>query len=532
MPNALADYLSREGLLKAEKLPALIASSEQQKIPLVTYLVRENILTSETILTCCSKYFMLPVYDLAAYETKTEHMNPDLILRYRIIPLFREQNTLHVGVSDPTDHAAISAVRFHTGLSLSIMLVCEAALDKILVLLSRTNRLGTQLESTLSKITPIEDSASNYTIAETDDGPMSEFVARLIDDAVLQQASDIHIEPFSDDCRIRFRRDGLLSEIATIPPHFAARLITRLKILSQLNIAERRLPQDGRLRLPHSTFDIRMNTCPTLSGEKIVLRLLHTNKFNLDIHALGLTPAQQTLFLSALTEPQGLILVTGPTGSGKTITLYSALHFLNQIEKNISSVEDPVEIELKGINQININTRIGLDFAAALRSLLRQDPDIIMIGEIRDTQTAAIAMQAAQTGHLVLSTLHTNNALETISRLKALGTLAQPFIRTVSLVMAQRLVRKLCVHCKTMTADGCTYCHQGYKGRTGIFECLPITEKIMPHILSGNHSQTLQNLLRKQEWISLWDAGQLLVQNGVTTQAELFRVLGKQSCNA
>jgi type IV pilus assembly protein PilB len=527
--HPIAACLVGEGLLTIDAIPTLLSTAQQNKIPFITHLVRANILSSESILSCCAKKFAMPVYDLSGHEIKIDHIPPDFILRYRILPLFRQQNVLHIGMSDPTDHTAISAIQFHTGLSISPRLVCEAALDKILTRLSRTNRLGAQLESALSKITPIEDTTSRYSITEADDGPMSEFVERLIDDAVAQQASDIHIEPFPDHCRIRFRRDGLLSEVASTPPHFAARLITRLKILSQLNIAERRLPQDGRLALPSSSLDIRINTCPTLSGEKIVLRLLNANKTPLDIESLGLSAAQQSLFLSKLTQPQGLILVTGPTGSGKTLTLYSALNYLNHIEKNISSVEDPIEIELAGINQISINPRIGFDFAVALRALLRQDPDIIMIGEIRDTHTATIAMQAAQTGHLVLSTLHTNNAIETISRLQFMGTPMHHLIGAISLIIAQRLVRKLCPHCKKLTKKkfylpiGCEHCHHGYQGRIGVFECMPITEKIISSILSGSN---LQDALKKEQWLSLWDAGMSLVQHGITSYAELLRVIG------
>lgn len=471
----------------------------------------------------------MPIHDLSAYEINDEHMNTELMLRYRTLPLFRDQHSLHIGLSDPTDHTALSAIQFHTGLSIFPKLVNETLLDKILTSLTPANQLDIELESALAKITPIEDSISNYAIDEADDGPMSEFVKRLIDDAVSQQASDIHIEPFTDHCRIRIRRDGLLTEIASTPPHFATRLITRLKILSQLNIAERRLPQDGRLRLPFSSLDIRINTCPTLCGEKIVLRLLNANKINLDIHALGLTQSQQTLLLSTLIQPQGLILVTGPTGSGKTITLYSAINFLNQIEKNISTVEDPIEIEFPGINQVNINPRIGLDFAMALRSLLRQDPDIIMIGEIRDSQTANIAMQAAQTGHLVLSTLHTNHAIETLSRLQSIGLSASQFIHSVSLIIAQRLVRKLCDDCKKLSDEnfylpiGCPHCHQGYKGRTGIFEFIPMTEKMLKAITSDTHSKQLQEIHCEE---SLWEAGMRLVRAGITSHAELLRVLG------
>lgn len=534
--SSLATFLVQEGLLAPESIQAIIAASAQLKYSLITYLVKNKILTSQEILSCCAKYFNLPVFDLADYHIQDNLLSIDLMLRYRVIPLHRDEHALYVGISDPTNQSVISAIGFHTGLSIQSMLVCEAKLDGILHSLSRSNRLDSQLESALSKITPIEDKSSNYETSDHDDGPISEFVDKLIQTAIEQNVSDIHIEPFVQHCRIRFRRDGLLCEAATTPPHFASRLIARLKIMSHLNIAERRLPQDGRLQLLPS-LDIRINTCPTLFGEKLVLRILDPSKIKLDINTLGLTDIQKNLFLSRLKQPQGLILVTGPTGSGKTITLYSALHFLNSIEKNISSVEDPVEIEFPGISQVNINPRIGLDFAVVLRSFLRQDPDIIMVGEIRDTQTATIAMQAAQTGHLVLSTLHTNSAIETIVRLQSMGIAAYQFISAVSLVIAQRLVRKLCDQCKQpefshngqqfYQPKGCDLCYQGYHGRTGFFEFIPITEKIAALILSGANTAQLLDVIRQEQWLSLWDAGMELVQRGVTSYAELLRVAGR-----
>lgn len=309
-----------------------------------------------------------------------------------------------------------------------------------------------------------------------------EYVDQLLNEAILKHISDIHIEPYEDYCRIRLRRNGLLYEAANIPIHLANQVIMRLKVMAQLNTAEKRLPLDGRLQI-NTAFknDIRINTCPTLFGEKAVLRILDTKQINLDINSLGMTDFQKEIFLKKLSHPQGLILVTGPTGSGKTMTLYSALRHLNQIEKNIVTIEDPVEIELTGINQTNINPRIGLDFSITLRTLLRQDPDIIMIGEIRDVETATIALQAAQTGHLVLSTLHTNNAAEVLSRLHSMGIATHYLMNSISLIIAQRLIRTLCQHCKkldnTPTHKGCGHCHHGYSNRIGIFELLSLPEQ-------------------------------------------------------
>lgn len=345
---------------------------------------------------------------------------------------------------------------------------------------------------------------SNVSYLLSDDTVIT-FVNTLIQTAIDKNASDIHIEPGKEVTRIRFRCDGLLSEAGSISYELYTRIATRLKIMAQLNIAERRIPQDGRIQFHHhNKIDIRINCCPTIYGEKIVLRIFTTPAHLLDINNLGMTSNQENIFRERLLSPQGLILVTGPTGSGKTLTLYSALHYLNQIENNICTVEDPVEIELPGITQVNINAAIGLDFANILRAFLRQDPDIIMIGEIRDQETAAIAIKAAQTGHLVLATLHTNNAIEAITRLETLG-IAKNNIATIStLILAQRLMRKLCHHC---AQNGCVECNEGYHGRIGIFEII-------------------SNL--NEEYMSLWEAGLEKIKNGVTNYAELVRVLGNK----
>lgn len=359
-----------------------------------------------------------------------------------------------------------------------------------------------------------------HDLSQSNDDSVIGCVDSLLKEAVLDRITDIHIEPYAKHCRIRFRRDGLLYEVKTLPNHLSHRIITRLKIMAELNIAERRLPQDGRIRLLADTpLDIRLSTCPTLFGEKMVLRLLNTGALHVDVHALGFNAEQKNLFLTQLTRPQGLILVTGPTGSGKTMTLYAALHYLNAIEKNISTVEDPVEMELTGINQVNINPTIGLDFSVVLRTFLRQDPDVIMVGEIRDTETANIAAQAAQTGHLVLSTLHANSAMEAMTRLQAMGVAAHHLIHSVSLIIAQRLARQLCLYCKQVDTElgchlykalGCNHCYQGYKGRVGLFELLPFPDLNNPSKVGP----------------TLWEAGLEKAKAGITSYAELVRVIG------
>ena len=368
-----------------------------------------------------------------------------------------------------------------------------------------------------------------------DDAPVVGYLHKILQSAIAQGASDIHIEPYDNRCRIRARFDGLLSEIATPPYHMAPRLASRLKILSQCDIAEKRLPQDGRFKitLPHQqTVELRVSTCPTQFGEKVVLRILDPSTTHLQVDNLGLEEHQQTLFLEAVQRPQGLILVTGPTGSGKTVTLYTALHRLNTRDKNIMTIEDPIEMYQAGINQVNINPKAGLHFATALRAFLRQDPDIIMVGEMRDHETADIAIKAAQTGHLVLSTVHTNSAVDTITRLLHLGIAPFHLTSALTLIIAQRLVRCLCPHCKqwdecsaSYTAIGCEHCHQGYKGRTGIYELMPLSPLLCHLIETGQPSTVLEQQLQQEQHCQLRQSARLKVQQGITSLTELQRVL-------
>ena len=549
--NGLASHLFRDGMVNAENIQTAVHQAREQGLTLTSYLVRFNILSSQTILDYCAKQFGLPIFDLKNDEriwTENLILKPELIYRYRILPLHHDQKYLYLGITDPTDHATITAIEFHAGLFIRPMLIAEDMLDKIIETHFHPTDLNSQLESALSKVTPLEQTASPQESTEENDEPVIKFVDQLLQNAIQHHASDIHIEPNATHCRIRFRQDGLLYEAANIPLYLAIRITTRLKIIANLNIAERRLPQDGRIQLRQSSrIDIRINTCPTIFGEKIVLRILDSNTVNFDINMLGFTDIQKQLFLEKLTQPQGLIIVSGPTGSGKTSTLYSALQHLNQIEKNISTVEDPVEIELKGVNQVYINTKIGLDFACVLRTFLRQDPDIIMVGEIRDAETAMIAVQAAQTGHLVLSTLHTNSAAETIVRLQSMGLLPYHLVSSISLIIAQRLVRKLCDHCKqpemlptechqqfkstspfiAYKAHGCKFCHQGFKGRIGIFELIPMTDKIIPVLLTGANMAQIHKEIKTENCMLLWEAGLEKVRLGITSFTEIIRVVGK-----
>lgn len=524
----LAAYLVRDGLLTFASATQAWREALKQEMSFTHYLAKEKLLSSECILACCVKHFALPHFELKNNATDFPRdilIAPELIHRHRIIPLKRQGDNICVGLADPTNHTGLAAIEFHLGQRILPMLLAEDTLQT-LINSHYPAALEVKLASTLSSMQRDELPITHETEkTEKNDEPIIAFVDSLLQEAIHKHISDIHIEPYESLCRIRFRRDGLLYEAMNLPKDLTSRITTRLKIMANLNIAEKRLPQDGRIKLQQkNNMDIRINSCPTLYGEKIVLRLLDAKLLNLKIDALGLLPAQQELFFEKLSQPQGLILVTGPTGSGKTFTLYSALHALNQIEKNISSVEDPVEIELKGINQVNINPKIGLSFAAVLRTFLRQDPDVMMVGEIRDTDAAIIAMQAAQTGHLVLSTLHTNSAAQTFIRLKAMKIPSYHLVDSISLIIGQRLVRKLCDHCKTpekifpdlngYRAVGCDHCHQGYQGRTGIFELMP--------------SLTIS---KKAGFVTLWEAGLEKVKTGVTSYAELLRVVEK-SCHA
>lgn len=356
------------------------------------------------------------------------------------------------------------------------------------------------------------------------DEPVIQFVNQLLKNAIIQTVSDIHLEPCKDDYRIRFRRDGMLYEAATLPNALGIRVMTRIKIMASLNIAERRLPQDGRFLFQPMKRDFRISTCPTLNGEKIVLRLLRQQAQQIPLSLLGMSTAQLGVFQRALAEPQGLIIVTGPTGCGKTSTLYSALQTIHTEEKNIVTVEDPVEIEMPGITQVNVNPRIGLSFAQTLRCLLRQDPDVIFIGEIRDAETAAIALQAAQTGHLVLSTLHTNHAMDSLQRLLALGVLLPQLAGSLLLLAAQRLIRKICQSCQ---GSGCLECRSGFAGRTGIFEVIPMHASLSPLLLGNAPLPIIEQQILQNGFQTLAASGLQQMKNGVTTEAELMRVLGR-----
>jgi len=522
--SVLASHLVRVGLMEHSKACHAVQQAEILKMPLVSYLVQHNILTSTVILQSCAATFGLPIFDVNHEKTiipDSLKFNQQLICHYHAFPLKIDNGELLIGIADPSNQSALQAIAFQTGWRVRPMLIAEDQLSKLIQDYCDTDVLRKQLLITMQKQQPSTEFHDLMLPSANEDEPLIKLVDTLLHDAAKQTASDIHLEPNKNNYRLRYRQDGILFVITEIPTDLALRIITRLKVLAKLDISERRLPQDGRFQFQPNepaSVDIRISTCPTLFGEKVVLRLLDIKQLTLDISKLGMSEEQQQLFLQCLAQAHGLILVTGPTGSGKTATLYSALHYLNTVEKNISTVEDPVEIQLPGINQVNIHTKIGLNFSTILRTLLRQDPDVIMIGEIRDIETAEIAIHAAQTGHLVLSTLHTNSAQETLTRLQAMGIATYNLTHTLILIIAQRLARKSCQYCQAMNKE-CHQCRGGYHGRIGIFELLPMTASLAKKLLQQQGPVSIPGFK------TLWDMALEKVQHGMTTLTEIHRVI-------
>jgi type IV pilus assembly protein PilB len=560
--TGLARRLVSDRLLEQEAAIAACNSADQNSTPLIRYLVKNHLVESLAIARAASQEFGLPMLDLGVFDPANfpaQIIDAKLMRKYNVLPLLRKGNRLFLGVSDPSDLNLVNEVKFHTGLSIDLIVLED---DKLNVAIENLLHAGDGEESNFSDlesmglddidIEVIEDSSDEDDEGELqDEAPIVRFVNKVLYDAIKQGASDIHVEPYEKIYRVRFRQDGILREIARPPLNIANRICSRLKIMSGMDISERRIPQDGRIKLKLSrtkAVDFRVNTLPTLWGEKIVLRILDPSSAQLGIDVLGYEPVQKQQYLNALHQQQGLILVTGPTGSGKTVSLYTGINILNTRERNISTAEDPVEINLEGINQVAVNVKVGLTFAVALRAFLRQDPDVVMVGEIRDLETAEIAIKAAQTGHLVLSTLHTNSAPETLTRLKNMGVPAYNIATSVKLIIAQRLARRLCKHCKkplklpprillqegfseeqirTMQlygAVGCDKCHDGYKGRVGIYEVVPITDKIARVIMDGGSSIQIADMAKAEGFANLRSSALGKVAQGMTSLAEANRV--------
>ncbi len=559
--RGIAKQLEQQGLMDARAAEMLAEESHKQGVSCVSLLLESERFSARQIAQLLSAAYKLPYFDLRVMdeaELLLDLLPHDFMRKRRLIPLKKRGRTLYVGISDPLALDLVDQISFQTAMVVNFVVVEDDALTALLDAdeRQRTSAFDELGEANLDSLTfeteteqQQDDQAAG---AGADDAPIVRYINKVMVDAIKAEASDIHFEPYEKFYRIRIRQDGVLHEIGRPPISVGMRLASRMKIMAQLNITERRIPQDGRIRLKLSknhAIDFRVNTLPTLHGEKVVLRLLDASQANLDLDGLGMSPAQNSAYKHAINRPYGMILVTGPTGSGKTVTLYSALNQLNQPGTNICAAEDPVEIPLPGINQVNINNKVGLTFAHALRSFLRQDPDIIMVGEIRDLETAEIAVKAAQTGHLVFSTLHTNDAPQTLTRLANMGLPAYNIAASVLLIMAQRLIRKLCVHCKTphpmpphaleeagfnndeieagitvYKAVGCPKCTDGYRGRTGIFQVMPINEKIERLILEGGTTLQLDALARELGVHDLRRSGLDKVRDGITSLEEINRV--------
>lgn len=558
--SGLPGRLVREGLLSEEQARSVVDDARKARLPLVSYLVQSRLLNARDAAQAAAKEFGMPLLDLNAITPEREVVTlvqERLIRRHHALPLFKRGKRLFVAIADPTNQDALDEIKFHTGLAVDAIVAEEDKLERLIeraLESADTTMADLGLDEDLENLSISggeDDTHGEATESDADDAPVVRFVNKILLDAIKQGASDIHFEPFEKVYRVRLRQDGVLREVAKPPIQLAPRISARIKVMSRMDIAERRVPQDGRIKMNLTktrAIDFRVNTCPTLFGEKIVLRILDPTSAQLGIDMLGYEEEQKELFLNAIHKPYGMVLVTGPTGSGKTVSLYTALNILNTEDRNISTVEDPVEINVPGINQVNLNPRAGLDFAAALRAFLRQDPDIIMVGEIRDLETAEIAIKAAQTGHLVLSTLHTNDAPQTLTRLANMGVPPYNIASTVSLIIAQRLARRLCGKCKEPIElpreallkegftesdledlviygpKGCDNCADGYKGRVGIYQVMPVSEEMGRIIMEGGNAMQLADQAEKEGVADLRTSGLRKVKQGITSLAELNRV--------
>lgn len=556
--SGLARKLVLDGLLDEKAAQKAQEQCTKKKIPLVSYLVDQKLVGSKEIANIAAQEFGVPLLDLDVIEIDpdvTRLVDEKLIRQHNSLPIYKRGSRLFIAVSDPTNLVALDEIKFHVGANTEAILVEEEKLKKTIesAMSDSDTSLG-DLDSDLDDLDIGSDDGLDTDDdgdSDVDDAPVVRFVNKILLDAINKGASDIHFEPFEKYYRVRTRLDGILTEVATPPVNLSKRLAARLKVLSRLDISERRIPQDGRMKMKLSknrSIDFRVSTCPTLNGEKVVMRILDPTSAQMGIDALGYEEDQKKLFMDALMKPQGMILVTGPTGSGKTVSLYTGLNILNTEDRNISTAEDPAEITLPGVNQVNVDPKVGLTFAVALRAFLRQDPDIIMVGEIRDLETGEIAIKAAQTGHMVLSTLHTNDAPQTLGRLVNMGIAPYNIASSVTLIIAQRLARRLCSQCKKQVdipraalieegfsedqigslkifgPVGCSQCNEGYKGRVGIYQVMPLSMKMQRIIMENGNSLQLAEQAQKEGIKDLRQSGLLKVQQGVTSLNEINRV--------
>ncbi|MGO1000002.1 type IV-A pilus assembly ATPase PilB [Lysobacter sp. CA196] len=560
--TGIARRLVLDGALDEVKAREAMAAASAERKPLATYLAEHRLATSAQLAAANSIEFGVPLFDpstLDPSQSAVRAISEELIRKHSALPLFKRGNKLFIGLADPTNTAALDEIKFQTNAAVEAILVDEELIRRTLDRwLENSDALanavgdGEGLDTLeIGKDEDLSTTSDSGIDAKGDDTPVVKFINKVLVDAIRRGASDIHFEPYETDYRVRLRIDGLLKQVAKVPNKLHSRIAARLKVMAQLDIAEKRVPQDGRIKLNLSKtkqIDFRMSTLPTLFGEKIVLRILDGSAARLGIEKLGYEDYQKELFINAVVKPYGMVLVTGPTGSGKTVSLYTALNILNDEQRNISTVEDPVEIRVPGINQVQMNVKRGMTFAAALRSFLRQDPDVIMVGEIRDLETAEIAIKAAQTGHMVLSTLHTNDAPQTIARLMNMGVAPYNITSSVTLVIAQRLARRLhdCkreVHLpehallaegfspeeiasgfKLYEPAGCPDCTEGYKGRTGIYQVMPMTDEIQAIVLEGGNAMQFAAAAIKSGVNDLRRSALIKVMNGVTGLAEINRV--------
>ena len=554
--------LVQDGIISDEQLQEALEAAKKERLPLIAYLVAEELADARAIAVAASHEFGVPLLDLDAVEIDIDvvrTVDQNLITKHRVLPLVKRGQRLFLGIADPTNLQAIDDIKFATSMRVDPVVVEQDKLEE---------RINSAIEAVDTSMGGLEDDdfdLENLEVGaeeqedevardDVEDAPVVRFVNKVLLDAIKRGASDVHFEPYEKFFRVRTRLDGVLSEVAQPPVVLANKVCARLKVMSRMDIAERRVPQDGRIKMRLSknrAIDFRVNTCPTLFGEKIVLRILDPSSAKLGIEMLGYEEHQRALYEKHLAKPYGMILVTGPTGSGKTVSLYTGINMLNTIDRNISTAEDPAEINLPGINQVNVNPKVGLTFASALKAFLRQDPDVIMVGEIRDLETAEIAIKAAQTGHLVLSTLHTNDAPKTLTRMVDMGVMPYAIATSVSLIIAQRLARRLCDNCKETkdiprealekegftTAEldagvtifgpkdkGCKQCNEGYKGRVGIFQVMEVSETMGRIIMEGGNAMQIAQQAAKEGVIDLRQAGLNKVKEGITSLEEVNRV--------
>jgi type IV pilus assembly protein PilB len=563
--GGLPQRLVQDGVVEESAMLTALQTAKDRKSSFVTQLIAAGAAKARDIAIAASAEFGVPLYDLDSHNVDLDIVKlvqDKLLQKHRCLPLYRRGKRLFLGVADPTNLHAIDEIKFATGLGIEAIVVEDDKLQKLI------DKAAEQAEAAMPNLAEDETGfdLENLDVSggdeemegagvsrdDIEDAPIVRFVNKLLLDAIRRGASDIHFEPYEKMYRIRLRMDGVLKEVAQPPVQLAMKLSARLKVMSRLDIAERRVPQDGRIKMKLSktrAIDFRVSTCPTLFGEKIVCRILDPSSAMLGIDSLGYEPFQRDIYQKYLAKPQGMILVTGPTGSGKTVSLYTGLNILNREDTNISTAEDPAEINLPGVNQVNVNNKVGLTFAAALRAFLRQDPDVVMVGEIRDLETAEIAIKAAQTGHLVMSTLHTNDAPQTLTRLVDMGVKPYAIATSVSLIIAQRLARRLCTQCKALVdvpaeallkegfqeADvragikiyapkGCSNCTDGYKGRCGIYQVMPVTEAIGRIIMEGGNAIDIGDQARKEGVWDLRRAGLEKVRQGMTSIEEVNSV--------